>query len=238
MGRRCHRHGEDSRSGWGGIGARCGRHGEDSRSGWSGIGARRGLHGGDSRSGWGGIGARCDHHGEDSRGGWGGIGEFVSAREKIRRYGNRPHRLDTPLPCPIVIGWRGPWLSPGPTHHEVNHGQQVSSACSAARPQPQQGLVSGMLDQLQDEMRDEIAELPTRRGASRDAHIPRDVHASPGDPGPTHCERCDQDGRSSRRKPSAASGLHVLCSGQRGAVLEHKAVHKRDVVGDHRFACW
>ena len=63
-------------------------------------------------------------------------------------------------------------------------------------------------------------ELPTRRGASRDEHIPRDVHASPSDPGPTHCERCDQDGRSTRREPSAASNLYVLCSGQRGTVLE------------------
>ena len=99
------RHGEDSRGGGGGIGARCDRHGED------------------SRSGRGGIGARCDRHSEDSRGGGSGIGEFVSARQKIRRYGNRPHRPDTPLPCPIVIGWRGPWLSPDSTHHEVNHGQ-------------------------------------------------------------------------------------------------------------------
>ena len=33
----------------------------------------------------------------------------------------------------------------------------AASRASSARPQPQQGLVSGMLDQLQDEMRDEIA---------------------------------------------------------------------------------
>src|SRR6266446_6085719 len=42
----------------------------------------------------------------------------------------RPHRLDTALPGPIVIGWGGPWLCAGPTQHEVNHGHQVSPACS------------------------------------------------------------------------------------------------------------
>ena len=36
------------------------------------------------------------------------------SKRKIRRDGNRPHRLDTPVPRPIVIGWRGPWLYPWP----------------------------------------------------------------------------------------------------------------------------
>jgi uncharacterized protein YjbJ (UPF0337 family) len=42
--------------------------------------------------------------------------------KKIRRDGNRHHRLDTPASCPSAIGWSWPWLSPGPTHLEVNHG--------------------------------------------------------------------------------------------------------------------
>ena len=80
------------------------------------------LHGGNRCGGWVGIGARRDFHGGNRRGGWGGIGELVSPREKIRRDGNRHHRLDTPVPCPIVIGWSWPWLYPGPTYLEVNHG--------------------------------------------------------------------------------------------------------------------
>ena len=84
------------------------------------VGARRDFHGSDRRGGWVGIGTRRDFHGGNRRSGWSGIGELVSPREKIRRDGNRHHRLDTPVPRPIVIGWRGPWLYPGPTYPEVN----------------------------------------------------------------------------------------------------------------------
>ena len=95
---------------------------------WAGRCAERRPHRhGGQRSGWVesaqahrhrvGIGARCHRHGGDRRGGWSGIGELVSSREKIRRDGHRPHRLGTHLPCPIVIGWGGPWLYPGPTHY-------------------------------------------------------------------------------------------------------------------------
>ena len=93
--------------------------------GGGGIGARSAIATGV------GIGARSDLYSGNSRGGWGGIGELLPTRKKIRRDSNRPHRLDTPVPRPIVIGWDGPWLCPGPTHKGVNHERQVSLACSA-----------------------------------------------------------------------------------------------------------
>ncbi len=85
--------------------------------------------------------------------------------------------LDLPLqveqhPWPMVGGallagyilgsWDGGRPSaPGPTPERGTEaampGPPAASRASSARPQPQQGLVSGMLDQLQDEMRDEIA---------------------------------------------------------------------------------
>ena len=77
-------------------------------------GARGDRHGDDRRSGWGGIGARRHRHGDDRRSScccivpsaFNGIGGLVPAREKIRRDGNRPHRLDTPLPRPSFwLGW-------------------------------------------------------------------------------------------------------------------------------------
>jgi len=56
-----------------------------------------------------------------------------------------------------------PSLAAGPTAARsadaCSSGSPPVSCASSARPQPQQGIVSGVLDQLKDEMKDEIASL-------------------------------------------------------------------------------
>ena len=56
-----------------------------------------------------------------------------------------------------------PSLAAGPTAARAadasNSGSSPISHASSARPQPQQGIVSGVLDQLKDEMKDEMAHL-------------------------------------------------------------------------------
>jgi len=88
----------------------------------------------------------CDLHSQVERHPWPMVGGALLGGYMLGSLGGgRPSAAGSPRDIPGVEASRP--------------GSPPASRASSARPEPQQGIVSGMLDQLKDEMKDEISSL-------------------------------------------------------------------------------